>query len=47
MIIKTYYKCMRCGYEYQRDIDTEAPKKERYCPKCDSNSVRIIKEEKK
>jgi len=39
------FKCLRCGHEF---MGTHTPKvpEERSCPKCASNSVRRIKEEK-
>ncbi len=42
-------KCLRCGHEYQapfRNMETNVPI-ERHCPKCQSNSVRALKPEKK
>ncbi|MHC4608602.1 MAG: hypothetical protein ACYTAF_16965 [Planctomycetota bacterium] len=32
--------CLRCGHEYVEDFDPKAPLRERFCPKCRSNSVR-------
>ena len=39
---ETYFKCLRCGYEYRDPSLAEEPIKERTCPKCRSNSVRKI-----
>ena len=40
-------KCLRCGYEYTAPLSEGAELEERTCPKCRSNSVRQIQEEKK
>jgi DNA-directed RNA polymerase subunit RPC12/RpoP len=37
-------KCLRCGCEYTLAVSEETD--ERTCPRCRSNSVRQIKEEK-
>ncbi|MBC7265163.1 MAG: hypothetical protein H5T64_12525 [Chloroflexi bacterium] len=34
-------KCLRCGHEFSGPDDPEV---ERVCPKCRSNSVRVIRE---
>lgn len=34
--------CMMCGYEYQENAE-KAEEKERTCPKCRSNSIRLLK----
>jgi hypothetical protein len=41
------FKCLRCGYEFKMPFNPKAPLIERACPKCQSNSVRRIKEEEK
>ena len=41
------FKCLRCGHEFKLPYTPGEPPKERACPKCLSNSVRRIKEEKK
>ena len=40
------FKCLRCGHEF---VDSYNPKisKERGCPKCMSNSIRLVKDVKK
>ena len=38
-------KCLRCGYEYTPDPSDDPETQERSCPRCRSNSVRILKEE--
>ena len=40
-------KCLRCGYEYTAPTSEGAELVERTCPRCRSNSVRKIQEEKK
>ena len=40
-------KCLRCGYEYTVPPSESAELEERTCPRCRSNSVRQIQEEKK
>jgi len=40
-------KCLRCGYEYTPPPSENAELEERTCPRCRSNSVRLIREEKK
>ena len=34
------FRCLRCGNEWEGVYD---PEEERTCPKCRSNSVRVIK----
>ena len=40
---KVKMKCLRCGHEFEavHDLDVE-----RVCPRCRSNSVRVVKERK-
>ncbi len=40
-------KCLRCGHEYTVPVSEKAEPEERTCPRCSSNSVRLIPEEKK
>ncbi|MFC1870235.1 hypothetical protein ACFLYE_03085 [Chloroflexota bacterium] len=40
-------KCLRCGYEYPDPAAESAELQERTCPRCRSNSVRLIQDEKK
>jgi len=40
MAEKARFRCMRCGHEWEAEHD---PEKERMCPKCRSNSVRVLK----
>ena len=40
MAEKVRFKCMRCGHQWEAEHD---PDKERMCPKCRSNSVRVLK----
>ena len=37
---KVRFKCMRCGHQWEAEHE---PDKERMCPKCRSNSVRVLK----
>ena len=39
-------RCMMCGHEYSESVE-EGEDKERSCPKCRSNSIRQLKDEKK
>jgi predicted nucleic acid-binding Zn-ribbon protein len=41
------FKCLRCGNEFKQPFDPKAPLIERTCPKCQSNSVRRMKQEEK
>ncbi len=36
------FRCMMCGHEYQ-ELAEHAEEKERSCPKCRSNSIRMLK----
>ncbi len=36
------FKCLRCGHEFSDNYDPKILK-ERACPKCNSNSVRLVK----
>ncbi len=36
------FKCLRCGHEFIDTYDSKVPK-ERACPKCNSNSIRLDK----
>ena len=40
-------KCLRCGYEYIPPPSEKPELEERTCPRCRSNSVRQIQEEKR
>ena len=42
MTIVVYLRCMMCGHEYQEKVE-EGEDKERTCPKCRSNSIRVLK----
>jgi len=35
-------RCMMCGHEFQETLD-EGDDKERTCPACRSNSIRVLK----
>ncbi len=35
-------RCMMCGHEYSERIE-KGEDKERSCPKCRSNSIRVLK----
>ena len=37
-----HLRCMMCGHEYQETVE-EGEDKERGCPKCRSNSIRVLK----
>ena len=41
-----YLRCMMCGHEYQETVE-EGQDEERSCPKCRSNSIRVLKAPKK
>jgi Zn finger protein HypA/HybF involved in hydrogenase expression len=41
------FKCLACGHEFVAPYFVKGPVVERACPKCQSNSVRRIKEEEK
>ena len=47
MAMQAKLKCLRCGYEYTAPPSESAELEERTCPRCRSNSVRQIQEEKK
>ncbi len=36
------FRCMMCGHEYQEPGE-KPEEKERSCPKCRSNSIRLLK----
>jgi len=38
------FRCMSCGHEFE-DLVEEDEDKERGCPKCRSNSIRLLKRE--
>lgn len=40
------FKCLRCGLGFSGPYDPELEPQERSCPKCRSNSVRLIKDKK-
>ena len=40
-------KCLRCGHEYIAASKEAAEQQERTCPRCRSNSVRLLPEDKK
>lgn len=42
MITLQTFRCMMCGHEYQENAE-KAEEKERACPKCRSNSIRLLK----
>jgi Zn finger protein HypA/HybF involved in hydrogenase expression len=46
MVEQGRFKCLRCSLEYTTPFDPETEPQERSCPKCRSNSVRLIKENK-
>lgn len=35
-------RCMKCGHQYQ-EVVAEGEDKERSCPQCRSNSIRLLK----
>jgi Zn finger protein HypA/HybF involved in hydrogenase expression len=37
-----YLHCMMCGHDYSETVE-EGEDKERSCPKCRSNSIRVMK----
>lgn len=41
------YECMRCGYKYEGPEEPRNEPRERTCPKCGSNSVRIHRPKEK
>lgn len=38
-------RCLMCGHEYQEPVE-EGEDKERACPRCRSNSIRLLKRKK-
>jgi len=38
------FKCLRCGYEYSLPQSEPSEPQERTCPRCRSNSVRLVEE---
>ena len=40
-------KCLRCGYEYSAPPSESSELEERTCPRCRSNSVRLLRDEPK
>ncbi|MFC1572086.1 hypothetical protein ACFL6M_00650 [Candidatus Eisenbacteria bacterium] len=47
MEIVRQFRCMRCGNEYEAIHTKDGQLVERSCPKCRSNSIRLMKENKK
>jgi Zn finger protein HypA/HybF involved in hydrogenase expression len=45
MEIKRQLKCMRCNNEYTAPYTKDGKLVERTCPKCRSNSIRVVKED--
>jgi len=39
------FKCLRCGHTFQDKYDAKVLK-ERSCPRCNSNSIRLMKQAK-
>jgi putative FmdB family regulatory protein len=37
----TSFRCMMCGHDYQETADPEEDR-ERSCPRCRSNSIRVL-----
>jgi DNA-directed RNA polymerase subunit RPC12/RpoP len=37
------FRCMMCGHQYQEKVE-KGEDKERSCPKCRSNSIRLLKQ---
>jgi len=42
MAKEVYLRCMMCGYEYGEKVE-DGVDEERSCPKCRSNSIRVLK----
>ncbi len=42
MAITVYLHCLMCGHEYDEEIE-QGVDEERSCPKCRSNSIRVLK----
>ncbi len=40
-------KCLRCGYEYMSPPSEHPELEERTCSQCRSNSVRLLRDEKR
>ena len=40
------FKCLRCGLDFTESYDPKHEPQERSCPKCRSNSIRLIKEKR-
>jgi Zn finger protein HypA/HybF involved in hydrogenase expression len=47
MVKRVKLKCLRCGYEYIASQSENLEPEERTCPRCRSNSVRLIRDEQK
>ena len=45
MSSKITFRCLRCGNEYPAPPPEHPETEERTCPRCRSNSVRLIREE--
>jgi DNA-directed RNA polymerase subunit RPC12/RpoP len=46
MAIQVKMKCLRCEHEYLSPPSENPSHEERTCPRCRSNSVRLVKEAK-
>ncbi len=42
MVETVYLHCMMCGHDYSEEIE-KGTDEERSCPKCRSNSIRVMK----
>ena len=42
MVKTVYLRCMMCGNEYSEKVAPDVDE-ERSCPKCRSNSIRVLK----
>ena len=47
MADREHFKCLRCGHEYIAPPSENPELEERTCPRCRSNSVRLIQEEQR
>ena len=44
MEVQRKFRCMRCGNEFTATHTKDGELVERTCPKCRSNSIRMVKE---
>ena len=45
MEVQRKFRCLRCGHEFTATHTKDGELVERTCPKCRSNSIRMVKEQ--